>query len=80
MAIPLNEKKIRQACLLHWNGDLLKDIAILLDVNPNTLTRWRKTQIWKDFEAELLKELPNEMGVADTMPRHETDTTDTEET
>ena len=62
MAIPLNENKIRQACLLHWNGDLLKDIAILLDVNPNTLTRWRKTKIWQDYEAKLLDECEQAQG------------------
>ena len=62
MARPLNPKLICQACLLHFNGDSLKDIAILLDVNPNTLTRWRKTQIWIDFEAQLIAELPKEMG------------------
>ena len=56
VAIPLNEKKIRQACLLHWQGDLLKDIAILMDINPNTLTRWRKTDIWINYEAKLIEE------------------------
>ena len=62
LARPLNPKLICQACLLHFNGDLFKDIAILLDVHPNTLTKWRKTQIWKDFEAQLIAELPKEMG------------------
>ena len=66
MAIPLNKKKIRHACLLHWHGDLLKDIAILLDVNPNTLTRWRKTQIWQDYEAELLEQYEQAHAAAKT--------------
>ena len=66
MAIPLNENKIRQACLLHWHGDLLKDIAILLDVNPNTLTRWRKTQIWQDYEAELFQQYEQAERSAET--------------
>ena len=56
MAIPLNPQKIREACRLHFYGDLLKDIAILMDINPNTLTRWRKTDIWIDYEAELLEQ------------------------
>lgn len=54
MSRPLNPKLICQACLLHWKGDALKDIAILLDVHPNTLTKWRKTQIWQDYEAKLI--------------------------
>ena len=52
----LNPKKICQACRLHFYGDSLTDIAILLDVAQTTLTRWKKTQIWKDFEAKLIDE------------------------
>ena len=52
----LNPKKICQACRLHFYGDELKDIAILLDVAQTTLTRWKKTHIWKDFEAKLIEE------------------------
>ena len=52
----LNPKKICLACLLHWRGEPLKNIARKLSVAPNTLTRWRKTQIWKDYEAKLIDE------------------------
>ena len=52
----MNPKKIRQACRLHFNGDSLTDIAVLLDVANTTLTRWQNTQIWKDYYAELLAE------------------------
>ena len=52
----LNPKKICQACRLHFNGDTLTDIAILLEVTPNRLSNWRKTNIWKDFEAKLIDE------------------------
>ena len=52
----LNPKKICQACRLHFHGDELKDIAVRLDVAPSTLTRWKKTQIWHDFEAKLIDE------------------------
>ena len=52
----LPTKKICHACRLHFNGDSLTDIAILLDVNRCTLTNWRKTNIWKDFEAKLIEE------------------------
>lgn len=52
----LDTPKICHACLLHFNGEMLKDIAILLDVAPNTLTRWRNTQIWQDYEAKLIEE------------------------
>lgn len=62
MPIPLNPKKIRQACRLHFNGDTFQEIAILMDINPNTLTRWRKTDIWKDYEAELLEQYEQAQG------------------
>ena len=52
----LNPKRICQACLLHFRGDSLTDIAVLLDVNPATLSRWRKTDIWQDYEAKLIDE------------------------
>lgn len=52
----LNPKKIIQACRLHFNGDSLTDIAVLLDVAKTTLSRWRKTQIWIDYEAKLIDE------------------------
>ena len=64
----LNPKLIRTACRLHFNGDLLGDIAILLDVNPNTLSKWRKTQIWKDYYAELLEQYELAHGAADSTP------------
>ena len=52
----LNPKKIRHACRLHFNGESLGDIAILLDVNRCTLTKWRKTDIWQDYYAQLLEQ------------------------
>ncbi|MYK22518.1 hypothetical protein F4054_09665 [Candidatus Poribacteria bacterium] len=52
----LPTKKICHACRLHFNGETLTDIAILLEVSIHTLSRWRKTQIWNDFEAKLIDE------------------------
>ena len=52
----LNPKRICHACLLHFRGDSLTDISVRLDVAPNTLSRWRKTQIWQDYEAKLIDE------------------------
>ena len=52
----LPTQKICHACRLHFYGESLTDIAILLDVTPNTLSNWRKTDIWKDFEAKLIDE------------------------
>ena len=52
----LNPKKICEACRLHFYGDSLTDIAVLLGVAQTTLTRWKKTDIWKDFEAKLIDE------------------------
>lgn len=64
----LNPKRICHACLLHFNGDALSDIAVLLDVNPNTLSKWRKTQIWQDFEAKLIDEWHQKTKDDDTPP------------
>ncbi len=58
----LNPKKIRQACRLHFNGDTLTDIAVLLDVAKTTLSRWRQTDIWIDYEAELLEQYEQAQG------------------
>ena len=52
----LPTKKICEACRLHFYGETLTDIAILLEVSNHTLSRWRKTQIWNDFEAKLIDE------------------------
>lgn len=52
----LNPKKIIQACRLHFYGDSLTDIAVLLEVAKTTLSRWRKTEIWQDYEAKLIEE------------------------
>ena len=52
----LPTKKICHACRLHFNGESLGDIAILLDINRCTLTNWRKTDIWINYEAKLIDE------------------------
>jgi len=52
----LTPLKICQACRLHFHGETLQNIARLLSVNPGTLSRWRTTEIWKDFEAKLIDE------------------------
>lgn len=61
----LPTQKICHACRLHFNGDSLTDIAILFDVDPNTLSNWRKTQIWKDYEAKLLEEWHQQQNEAE---------------
>lgn len=65
----LNPKLIRTACRLHFNGDLLGDIAILLDINPNTLSKWRKTDIWIDYEAKLIDEWEQAHAAAEKQTR-----------
>ena len=56
----LHPKKIHQACLLHFRGETLTDIARLLAVTPSTLSRWRKTEIWHAYETKLLDEMHQE--------------------
>lgn len=61
-----NQKKIIEACRLHFKGETFGDIAILMDVNPATLSRWRKTQIWKDYEAKLIEEWEDQQKQRET--------------
>jgi len=52
----LDPQQICRACRYHWRGETLQNIAKKLNVAPNTITRWKNTHIWKDFEAKLIDE------------------------
>ena len=51
---PTNNKNILNACKMAFDGKTNDEIAALLGVNVSVVTRYRKTQLWKDFEKELI--------------------------
>ena len=50
----LKPKLVLEACQMSFNGIRNYEIAKKLNVNEATVSRWRKTEIWIDFEKELL--------------------------
>lgn len=50
----LPTKTILTACLMSFDGIPDAEIATKLDINTVSLSRWRKLEIWKDYEAELI--------------------------
>ena len=47
-------KQILMACQLSFDGKANRDIAKMFDVSEATVSNWRKLEMWKDFEAELI--------------------------
>ena len=45
---------ILAACEMSFNGRSNSDIAAHFNVTESTVSRWRKRQIWVDFENELV--------------------------
>ena len=50
-----NSRLILQACRLYFDGKIDEEVAEILDVHWRTLANWRKTKLWKEFHAELVK-------------------------
>lgn len=50
----MSQKLILTACRLSFNGSLDSEIASELSVNPATVSAWRNTELWQEFEAELV--------------------------
>lgn len=48
-------KLIIKACILDFEGMPYEQIAKQLKINKNTITNWRKTDIWKKTEAKLIE-------------------------
>lgn len=51
---PLKAKRILQACQMAFDGTPVSKIALFLDVSEGTIGGWRKTDIWIEFEQELI--------------------------
>ena len=45
---------VLEACKMSFNGTSNAKIAEHFKVNDSTVSRWRKLQIWIDFENELI--------------------------
>ena len=50
----LNTKTILTACEMSFNGKTDNEIAVLLETSVSNVSRWRKSEIWKEFEQELI--------------------------
>ena len=51
----LDLKQILEACKLSFDGMTGTEIAKKLQVNPNTISRWRKLAVWKEMERKLIE-------------------------
>lgn len=49
-----NTKMILTACEMSFAGKTDIEIAKHLDLNVSNVSRWRKSEIWQEFEQELI--------------------------
>ena len=50
----LNTKTILTACEMSFNGKTDNEIAADLGTSVSALSRWRKHELWQEFEQELI--------------------------
>ena len=50
----LNTKTILNACEMSFNGKTDAEIAVVLETSVSNVSRWRKNEIWQEFEQELI--------------------------
>ena len=50
----LNTKSILTACEMSFNGKTDGEISTLLEVSASNVSRWRKSEVWQEFEQELI--------------------------
>ena len=50
----LNAKTILTACEMSFNGKTDAEIANVLETSVSNVSRWRKNEIWQEFEQELI--------------------------
>ena len=51
----VSKKQLLMACQMSFDGKSNREIANELGFTEATVSGWRKSEIWKDFEAELIK-------------------------
>ena len=49
-----NPKLILHACHLSFDGCTDKEIEKKLGITPQSISNWRKTELWQEFEVELI--------------------------
>ena len=49
-----NTKMVLTACEMSFNGKTDAEIATLLETSGSNVSRWRKSEVWKEFEQELI--------------------------
>ena len=49
-----NTKTILTACEMSFNGNTDTEIATDLGTSVSAVSRWRKNEIWQEFEQELI--------------------------
>ena len=50
----VSTKQILIACQMSFEGEGNREIASKLGFTEATVSNWRKSEIWKEFEAELI--------------------------
>ena len=50
----VSTKQLLMACQMSFEGKSNREIANELGFSEATVSNWRKLQIWKEFEAELV--------------------------
>ena len=51
----VSKKHLLMACQMSFEGKANKDIASELGFTEATVSSWRKSEIWLEFESELVK-------------------------
>ena len=50
----VSTKQLLIACQMSFEGNSNREIADKLGFNETTVSNWRKLELWKEFEAELI--------------------------
>ncbi len=51
----VSTKQVLMACQMSFEGKGNREIASKLGFTEATVSTWRKLELWKEFEAELIK-------------------------
>lgn len=51
---PLSPKKILTACEMVFNGNTYEEVAHKMGVSKHAISRMSKTELWLEFEGELI--------------------------
>lgn len=54
-------KDVLTACQMSFQGETNKNIAKILGYTATTVSHWRNTELWKEFEEELIDAYKKQM-------------------